>query len=174
MCSTNAVAPAAGVVSTAGDLAMFFGQLSPKARKSILSVSSRRELVRRQWRNQHSSLERYYGYGTASGSLNGWDWFGHSGGLQGYITRTCMIPKHDLTVAVLTNAIDGWAGPWVDGVIHMLSAFAQHGAPSRKVRDWAGRWWGLWGAIDLVPMGNKVLAFAPGFIIPSGMPLSWK
>jgi len=165
---TNAIAPAGGVVSTARDLALFFSQLSPKARHSILSVYSRREMVRRQWRNQHSSLERYYGFGTISGTLNGWDWFGHSGGLQGYITRTCVIPQHDLTVVVLTNAIDGWAGLWVDGVMHILRAFSQHGAPTRKVSDWSGRWWSLWGAVDLVPMGNKVLAMAPGFINPVG------
>jgi CubicO group peptidase (beta-lactamase class C family) len=166
--TTNAIAPAGGVVSTARDLALFFSQLSPKARRSILPISSRREMVRRQWRNEHSSLERYYGLGTISGTLNGWDWFGHSGGLQGYITRTSVIPQHDLTVAVLTNAIDGWAGPWVDGVLHILRAFSQHGAPSRKVRDWSGRWWSLWGAVDLVPMGNTVLAMAPGFINPVG------
>ena len=166
--TTNAIAPAGGVVSTASDLALFFAQLSPKARKSVLSVASRREMVRRQWRNQHSSLERYYGLGTISGSLSGWEWFGHSGGLQGYITRTCVIPEHDLTVAVLTNAIDGWAGIWVDGAMHILRAFSRHGAPSRKVRDWSGRWWSVWGAVDLVPMGNKVLVVGPGFINPIG------
>ncbi len=166
--STNAIAPAGGVVSTARDLALFFAQLSPKARRSILSVSSRREMVRRQWRNQHSSLERHYGLGTISGSLNGWDWFGHSGGLQGYISRTCVVPQQDLTVAVLTNAIDGWAPMWVDGAMHILRAFSQHGAPSRQASDWAGRWWSLWGAVDLVPMGSKVLAVGPGFINPMG------
>jgi hypothetical protein len=159
--STNAMAPAAGVVSTAADTARFFSQLAPDARRSVLSVSSRREMVRRQWRNQHTSLERYYGLGTISGTLNGWDWFGHSGGLQGYITRTCVIPEHDLTVSVFTNAIDGWAGLWVDGAMHILREFSQHGAPSRKVRGWAGRWWSLWGAVDLVPIGNKVLMVAP-------------
>ena len=166
--TTNAIAPAGGVVSTASDLALFFAQLSPKSSKSVLSVASRHEMVRRQWRNQHSSLERYYGLGTISGSLSGWEWFGHSGGLQGYITRTCVIPEHDLTVAVLTNAIDGWAGIWVDGAMHILRAFSRHGAPSRKVRDWSGRWWSVWGAVDLVPMGNKVLVVGPGFINPIG------
>lgn len=166
--STNAIAPAGGVVSTARNLALFFSQLSPKARGSVLSVSSRREMVRRQWRNQHSSLERYYGLGTISGTLNGWEWFGHSGGLQGYITRTCVIPEHDLTVSVLTNAIDGWAGVWVDGAMHILRMFSQRGAPSRKVRDWNGRWWSVWGGVDLVPIGNKVLIAAPAFINPFG------
>jgi CubicO group peptidase (beta-lactamase class C family) len=166
--STNAIAPAGGLVGTARDLALFFAQLSPNARSSILSVASRREMVRRQWRNEHSSLVRHYGLGTMSGSLNGWDWFGHTGGLQGYISRTCVVPRQDLTVVALTNAIDGWAGMWVDGMLHILRAFCRHGPPSRKVRDWAGRWWSLWGAVDLIPMGNKVLSVGPGFINPVG------
>jgi CubicO group peptidase (beta-lactamase class C family) len=163
---TNAIAAAGGVVGTARDLALFFAQISPNARRSVLSVASRREMVRRQWRNQHSSLERYYGLGTISGSLNGWAWFGHSGALQGYISRTCVIPEQDLTVVVLTNATDGWAPLWVDGLMHILRAFSKHGPPSRKVSDWAGRWWSVWGAVDLVPMGDKVLTVAPGFINP--------
>ena len=60
------------------------------------------------------------------------------------------------------------AGLWVDGVMHILRAFSQRGAPSRKVIDWSGRWWTLWGAVDLVPMGDKVLVVAPGFINPVG------
>ena len=164
--ATHAVAPAGGVVSTAADLARYFAQLAPNARKSVLSAASRREMVRRQWRNPHSSIEQYYGLGTISGSVDGWDWFGHSGGLQGYISRTCVLPRQELTISVLTNAIDGWAGPWVDGVIHILRAYAQNGPPTRKVREWSGRWWTLWGAVDLVPMGNKVMAVGPGFLNP--------
>jgi CubicO group peptidase (beta-lactamase class C family) len=164
--STEAIAPAGGFISTAHDLALYFGQLSPTAARSILSPSSRREMVRRQWRNPHSSLERYYGLGIACGTLNGWDWFGHSGGLQGYISRTAVVPGQGLSISVLTNAIDGWAGMWVDGVIHILRAFAQNGAPSRRVRDWSGRWWSLWGTVDLVAMGDKVVVAVPGFINP--------
>lgn len=67
---------------------------------------------------------------------------------------------------MLTNAIDGWAGVWVDGSIHILRAYAQNGAPTRKVKDWSGRWWTLWGAVDLLPMGDKVMAAGPGFLNP--------
>jgi len=163
---THAIGPAGGFVSTAADLARYFAQLSPNARKSVLSIASRREMVRQQWRNPHSSVELYYGLGTISGCLNGWDWFGHSGGLQGYISRTCVLPKQELTISVLTNAIDGWAGPWVDGSIDILQAYAQNGAPARRVKDWSGRWWTLWGAVDLLPMGDKVVAAGPGFLNP--------
>jgi CubicO group peptidase (beta-lactamase class C family) len=159
--ATNAIAPAGGFVSTAGDLARFFNQLAPAARGSVLSAASRREMVRRQWRNPNSVMEVYYGLGLMSGTLGGWDWFGHSGGLQGYISRTATLIDQDLTISVLTNAIDGWAGPWVDGTMHILRAFAQSGAPTRKVADWTGRWWTVWGAVDLVAMGSKVMVATP-------------
>jgi CubicO group peptidase (beta-lactamase class C family) len=80
--SLAALAPAGGVVSTAADVARFFAQLLPKAEHSVLSVASRREMTRRQWRNPHASLEQWYGLGTMSGSFEGWDWFGHGGGLR--------------------------------------------------------------------------------------------
>ncbi len=159
--SLNAIAPAGGFVSTASDLARYFAQLAPNAKQSALSVASRREMTRRQWRDPHSSLETYYGLGIISGTFHGWDWFGHSGGLQGYISRTCVLPRQELTITMLTNATDGWAGYWLDGTMHILRAFAARGAPSRRVRDWKGRWWSTWGALDLVPMGDIVLGGNP-------------
>ncbi|HXJ77869.1 MAG TPA: serine hydrolase domain-containing protein [Candidatus Methylomirabilis sp.] len=163
---THAIGSAAGFVSTAADLARYFAQLAPGARRSVLSAASRREMTRRQWRNPHASLEQYYGLGTISGSSGGWDWFGHGGGLQGYISSTRVFPSQELTIAVFTNAIDGWAGQWSDGVVNILQAFARDGAPSRKVKGWSGRFWTLWGAMDLVPMGGKVVSVAPGFASP--------
>jgi CubicO group peptidase (beta-lactamase class C family) len=163
---THAICPAGGFVSTAGDTVRFFAQLSPKAGKSVLSVASRREMVRGQWRNPLREVEQYYGLGIVSGSLGGWDWFGHSGGLQGYISRTCVLPQQELAISVLTNAIDGWADAWVDGAIHILRAFAQSGAPKQKTGDWSGRWWSLWGAYDLLPMGEKVIAVSPASLNP--------
>jgi CubicO group peptidase (beta-lactamase class C family) len=162
----NAIDAAGGFVSTAADTARYFAQLAPNARKSVISTASRREMTRRQWRNPHTSLEQYYGLGTVSGMFLGWDWFGHSGGLQGYISRTCVYPQQELAVSVLTNAIDGWAHLWVDGAANILQTFQRNGAPSRKTKDWNGRFWSLWAGIDLVPMDNKVLVTAPGFTNP--------
>jgi CubicO group peptidase (beta-lactamase class C family) len=161
--SANAMASAAGFVSTAADVAVFFAQLAPNAKRSLLSAGSRREMTRKHWRNPHASLEAYYGLGIISGSLGGWDWFGHTGGFQGYVSRTCVIPGRDLAITILTNSIDGWAYPWLDGAMHILRAFAARGAPTRRVRDWTGRWWTLWGATDLVPMGNVVVVANPQF-----------
>jgi len=158
---TNDVASATGFVSTAADLAKFFAQLSPRSRSMLLTPLSRREMTRRHWLDSESSLERYYGLGTISGTLKGWDWFGHSGSFQGTLSRTAVFPAVDVAVSVLTNAIDGPAQVWLDGIGHILQAFHTGGAPSAEGADWAGRWWTLWGAIDLVPIGNKVLAAAP-------------
>ena len=157
----NAIAPAAGFVSTAADVARFFAQLAPNAKKSLLSASSRREMTRSHWRNPHSSIEVHYGLGMMSGRTGGWDWFGHTGSFQGYISRTCVIPACELTVTMLTNASDGLAGFWLDGAMHILRDFAGRGAPKRRVRDWTGKWWGMGGAVDLVPMGNFVVIANP-------------
>ena len=69
-----------------------------------------------------------------SGTLNGWEWFGHSGGLQGYITRTCVIPEHDLTLSVMTNATAGRVGLWVDG-----ASFLGPGLERLALR-WTAQW----------------------------------
>jgi CubicO group peptidase (beta-lactamase class C family) len=159
--SANAIAPAGGFVATASDLCRYFAQLSPRAKQSVLSVSSRREMIRRHWRNAHTAAEEYYGLGIISGALKGWEWFGHGGGLPGYISRTAVVPEQDLTIAILTNDSNGWAGPWIDGAIHILREFSQRGPPTRKVRDWTGRWWGLGGPDDFIPLGNKVLVANP-------------
>jgi D-alanyl-D-alanine carboxypeptidase len=163
---TNALASATGFVSTAGDLARFFESLSPTARRSVLTPESRRELVRRQWKSLNETADRWYGLGTISGKTGEWEWFGHSGGFQGTITRTCCVPDESLAVSVLTNAADGLAHPWLDGALHILQAFARHGAPSARTARWAGRYWSLWGAFDFVPVAGKVLVANPSLPNP--------
>jgi hypothetical protein len=162
----RALASATGFVSTARDLTRFFAQLDPAAKRSVLSAASRREMIRRHWRDPYATLEGYYGLGIISGKTGDWERFGHSGGFQGFITRTAVLPERGLTLSVLTNAVDGLAHPWLDGIMHILQAFARHGAPAAKTRDWRGRWWSLWGAVDLVPMGEKVLIAGPGLANP--------
>jgi CubicO group peptidase (beta-lactamase class C family) len=164
--STNALASATGFVSTAGDLARFFAQLDPAAKMSVVSVASRREMTRRQWRNPHSSIERYYGLGIIGGNTAEWEWFGHSGGFQGFASRTVALPDPSLAVSIVTNAVDGATDRWLDGVINILARFAKDGPPAPEVRDWTGRWWNLWGAVDLVPLGEKVIVAVPSLPNP--------
>ncbi len=163
---THALASATGFVSTAGDLARFFGRLAPAASASILSAASRREMARPQWRVPHTEAARHYGLGTICGAVDGHAHFGHSGSFQGFQSRTCVVPDWNVAVSLVFNAIDGPAGPWMDGALHILGCFAGKGAPEPAVADWTGRWWSLWGAVDLVPMGGRVLLGSPALLTP--------
>ncbi|POR54111.1 serine hydrolase domain-containing protein [Bosea psychrotolerans] len=162
----QAMMSAAGFVATAADVARYFAQLSPKAERSILSPLNRREMSRRLWTDEESSLGRHYGLGIISGGEGDWAWFGHSGGFQGFITRTVVLPEQDLTISVLTNAIDGLAHPWLDGIVQILKRFQELGAPSAATKDWAGRWWTIWNPGDLVPFADKVLVANPTLFSP--------
>ncbi len=117
-------------------------------------------MTRRQWRIEQG-FEAWYGLGLSMGKADGWNWFGHGGGFQGYISRTAVLPECDLAISILTNAIDGWAPFWVESCFNILRIFRTRGAPHRRLRDWNGRWWTMWSAIDLIPAGNKVLVANP-------------
>ena len=162
----NDMASATGFVGTAADVARFFAQLSPKAGHSLLSPLSRREMARRLWSDEESCLGRHYGLGTISGGEGDWAWFGHSGGFQGVITRTAILTEQGLTISVLTNASDGLAHPWLDGIVHILKRFSELGAPGAETQGWTGRWCTLWGATDLVPFSGKVLCALPATFTP--------
>jgi CubicO group peptidase (beta-lactamase class C family) len=162
---TNAITPAAGFVATAADTARFFAQLAPHAKTSVISRASRREMTRRHWRIA-GNVDLHYGLGVACGKSEGLDWFGHGGGFQGYLSRTAVLAENDLAITILSNSIDGWAPYWMEGCFHILRNFQTRGAPSRRVRDWNGRWWTIWNAIDLVPMGDRVLVGNPHLISP--------
>lgn len=163
---THAMAAAAGFATTASDLARFFAQLAPTAPTSLLSAASRREMSRRLWRDEDTTIERYYGYGLMSGPPGPWSYLGHTGGLQGFISRTVVIPEEHVAVSVVTNALDGLAHSWVDGILGILRRFKEAGEPKPGLADWSGRWWSIWGAVDLVPVGEQVLAAFPAAFAP--------
>lgn len=163
---TFALASATGFVSTAADLARFFANLDPQAEKSVLSRASRREMARQQWQVPHSALPRGYGLGLMLMETGGHTVMGHGGSFPGFISRSAVIPDWGVSVSIVTNSIDGPANAWLEGIISIMEQFSGHGAASQKVADWAGRWWSLWTAIDLVPMGDRVMMANPGMAKP--------
>jgi D-alanyl-D-alanine carboxypeptidase len=162
----DGIAPAAGFVSTASDVARFFAQLAPDSKESILSAASRRDMTQRRWRDGRNVLESHYGLGTMMSGPGPKEWFGHTGSLQGFVSRTARFTASGFTITVLCNSQDGFAYPWVDGIASILAAFEQNGAPSKRVAPWGGRWWNMWGAADLVPMGDVLVHVAPGLPLP--------
>jgi len=157
----DAIAPAGGFVSTAADTARFFAQLDPQCKESILSPASRRAMIHRRWRDECSAQESHYGFGTMMSGPGPKEWFGHTGSLQGFVSRTSRFTASGFTITVLCNAIDGLAWLWVDGISSILGAFRQHGAPAKRMASWRSRWWSVWGCTDLVPIGNIVMQIAP-------------
>ena len=163
---THALASATGFVSTAGDLARFFSQLDPRADSQLLSVASRRAMTRLQHEIPGVPAGREYGLGIIRGKLGRTPWFGHSGSFPGYLSRTCVMPAEELALSILTNSIDAPAQFWADGAMDILRTFAKRGAPKGSARTWSGRWWNLWGAVDLVPIGDRVLVTRPALTSP--------
>jgi D-alanyl-D-alanine carboxypeptidase len=125
-------------------------------------------MTRPQWSVPHVKDGRQYGLGVIAGSVGGRKWFGHAGAFPGFISRTATVPEWGVTVSIVTNAIDGFANPWVEGVISIFDVFSRRGAPEGPAILWAGRWWTIWGAVDLVPAGDKVLVAAPARLDPFG------
>jgi CubicO group peptidase (beta-lactamase class C family) len=163
---THGMAAATGFVSTARDLVTFYQQLDPAAPRSFLGVPSRRYMTRFHRHVPGLPAGREYGLGIARGRLADWRWFGHSGSFPGYLTRTAVVPSERLTISLLTNAVDGPAQLWMDGVLGILQTFAKRGAPRAAARRWKGRWWSLWGATDLVAIGDRVLLATPALAHP--------
>lgn len=163
---TNAMASATGFVSTAADLVRFLAQLSPRAEASILSVASRCDMMSDVSTDPDSAVFRSYGLGVYASKPSDADNFGHIGGFQGTITRTAALPDIDVTISILTNAIDGPAVAWMEALIRIVRRFHAAGAPTAEAADWNGRWWNLWGAVDLVALGDKVMSCNPAFDMP--------
>ena len=163
---TNALASATGFISTPDNLVRFFSSLDPAAKSSVLSVESRREMTRRHWAIPDISAERHYGLGTNQGTSGKWAWFGHGGGFQGVLSHTVMAPEAGIAVSVALNSMDSDPAMITDGALRILQAFARHGAPSKKTAGWTGRFWSMWNATDLVPMGDKVILAVPSQAYP--------
>jgi D-alanyl-D-alanine carboxypeptidase len=158
---TNALAAATGFISTPSDLVAFFSQLDPASRSRLLGVGSRREMIRPHWRVAETLVLRHYGLGTAQGEVGGWSWFGHGGGFQGVRSHTLMVPFQRLAVSVCFHATDAEAQGVTENALRIFQTFAAHGPATKKTAGWTGRFWSLWGAVDLVPMGGKVVIGLP-------------
>ena len=122
------------------DIARFFAQLAPNARKSVLSVASRREMTRNTGAFRRVS-RRYYGLGINQrqdrrlGLVRPWRRFSglHLPDLLHPRLRARDQHPHQLHRR---------RGAVLDGRRHAHPArLHDRGAPDRRVRDWNGRWW---------------------------------
>ena len=167
---THALAPATGFVSTAADLATFFGSLDPAAKRSVLTPESRRAMQHKQWKDPHGRgpSDIYYGLGMILGGCGDWQWAGHAGVFPSALSYTYTLTGRDLSFSILTNALDCPVAYWADGVFNILKMFGSNPLPNPRTRLWKGRWWGMFQpqARDLVAFGNQVYVLSPSQLNP--------
>ena len=92
--------------------------------------------------------------------------FSTAGAFQGVRSRTVMLPGSEVCFSVLTNASDGPAETWAEGIVRILKTFRDNPLPGSSTNSWTGRWWNSGEAVDLVPFGNRVLVAQPGLLDP--------
>ncbi len=100
------IAPAAGMASTATDLAAFARwqlRLRADGGDTVLRAATLREMQRVHWVDP--DWETTWGLGFAVDQQDDVTWVGHSGGCPGYYTKFGLLPKEELGIVVLTDAI---------------------------------------------------------------------
>lgn len=166
---TGAYAPATGFWSTAEELSAFAEAALVLGDERLLSADAQRVMQRVE-----SVVTAYgtevgrYGLGVALTTVGERQLVGHGGGWPGHLTSTLADPRTGLVVSVLTNAIDGPADDLVHGLVKLADAALRPratvpappaGAPPPS--SFTGRFAGLWGVLDVVELGGRLVLVRP-------------
>lgn len=160
---TRAMAPATGWYSTAADLTRY-GVAHTFGDKSLISDESKRIVQREESRvNVRGETVGRYGLGFDLRTLGDREVVGHSGGYPGHITRTWIDPHDGIVVSALTNAIDGHADPFATGLFSLIDLALDDTKPqtNRDLTSYTGRFACMWGVVDIVMLGNRLVAIDP-------------
>jgi CubicO group peptidase (beta-lactamase class C family) len=100
------IGPAAGMASSANDLAAFARwqlRLRSDGGDEVLRAATLREMQRVHWTDP--DWETTWGLGFSVVKRDGSTWARHAGNCPGYYTEFGVLPKEELGIVVLTNAI---------------------------------------------------------------------
>jgi CubicO group peptidase (beta-lactamase class C family) len=159
---TSAMSAATGFTSTAADLVRFasaqrFGD------ERLLSDDSKRRMQHAEWPTGEKGHS--YGLGVEIQETDGHRTIGHGGGYPGHITRTRVDPRSGVAISILTNAIDGPARGLVAGALALIGIAAGDPGDGEKVdvsaEKFCGRFANLWGVMDVVRLGDRLVAISP-------------
>lgn len=166
---TGAWAPATGFWSTAEELSAFAEAAFILGDDRLLTDDARRVMQRLE-----SVVTAYgtevgrYGLGVDLSTVGERQLVGHSGGWPGHITLTVADPAAGLVVSVLTNAVDGPAQELAHGLVKLVDAAltprAEVPAPpadAPPLASFTGRFAGLWGVLDVVELGGRLVLVRP-------------
>jgi CubicO group peptidase (beta-lactamase class C family) len=157
---TRALSAATGFTSTAADVVRYFAAHLPGDDR-LVSDASKRRMQKPEW--PIATTEEHYGLGFALDEIDGRQAFGHAGGYPGHATRTFALPAERVVLSVFTSAIDGTPRALAAGMLKLIGIAA---SPAKQPVDasadrFCGRYADLWGATDIVRLGNTLLALAP-------------
>lgn len=170
---TRALAAATGFYGTAEDIVRYAAAHLPGDQR-LLTDASKRQMQRPVAQVDDEGPEAY-GLGIAVTEVAGRRLLGHGGGYPGHITKTLFETQSRLAVSVFTNAIDGLAATLARGIVLIVDlaaraqaqlrdaqALATEPAPDRSVADtFTGRFATLWGTVDVVVLGGRLMALDP-------------
>ncbi|TDW89390.1 CubicO group peptidase (beta-lactamase class C family) [Kribbella pratensis] len=165
---TRALASATGFFGNARDLVTYFSAHLPGDDR-LLSDKSKREMQHPLWTTGADEKARY-GLGLAVSKVGDREVFGHGGGYPGHITRTLVDPEHRIVVSVLTNAIDGPASQFAEGLFRLLDLAESKDRGAGDLHRFTGRFANLWGVTDFVVIGGRLYATDPSSPNPADEP----
>ncbi len=158
---TQAMAAATGFYATAEDLCRYFSAHFIGT-GALLSDDSKKEMQRLQWpiKQASQSNNRGYSLGFDIEHLKKRKTFGHSGGFPGMATKTMADPDNELVVVVLTNCIDGPESSIAKGIYSLIDYYQAHSSvkPAHNLSMLEGRYVSLWGAQNIIVLGDSVIA----------------
>lgn len=188
--SSNDLRAATGFTSTAAELARF-AHAHVLGNEELVSDHAKALMQQRLWNyRDRTDREVAYGLGTMVSTIGGRNWIGHGGSWLGQSTRTIVEPSLGIVITVLTNAIDGPADELASGIAGLLLASQQRhasslsltgaptlptgsgtSAPTRTARRvdptrFMGRFASEWAIIDIVALGDRLLAISPQAVDP--------
>ncbi len=154
-----AVAPAAGLITTAADLARFgrlFLQGGEIDGRRILEAETVAEMLRLQAR-QHPALDEGYGLGFTVRERAGHRLAWHDGGLDGASARLLLVPDAGIVIAALSNTVEIDAIAAVVGrIVTRLGGPEAAAPPSSGPADLAVAE-GAYRFVDVLPPGDWYL-----------------
>ena len=166
---TGALAAATGFASRAEELSRFFAALVPGTGE-LLGDHSLRLMHRAESTFERRGAATTYGLGLIGTTVGERTLLGHSGGFPGQITRTLVDPASGLVVCVLTNAVDGPAEALATGVVRLVDVLSRDAAGWQALPDGVevadldrltGRYLSLWGVLDVVRGGDRLVVLDP-------------
>lgn len=159
---TFAESSATGFYSTAADVTAYLtAHLDGDER--LISDASKRRMRQVQWT---ISDDQAYGLGLIRTTVNGRQYWGHSGGYPGHITMSRFDPERKLAISVLTNAVDGPAQALNTGTLRLVDRALDEKAKadehdSAVLEKFEGRFTTLWGITDVVNLGGRLYMLTP-------------